>query len=157
MGTQIKPTDKNQNDKKWAHVFLAGSIEMGAAEDWQEKVFNHFKGWEVTMYNPRRDSWDASWKQEEKEDQFNQQVNWELNKLDESDFIFMYFDPTSKSPISLLELGRYSQTGKMIVCCPKGFWRRGNVQIICTRDNVPFFDNLEDAIGALETKLRAFN
>lgn len=157
MGSQIKPDNKDQESTKWAHVFLAGSIEMGVAEDWQTKVADHFKEWAVTLYNPRRESWDSSWKQEENEENFNFQVNWELNHLDSSDFIFMYFDPTSKSPISLLELGMYADSGKMVVCCPKGFWRRGNVQIVCTRNNIPFFDNIQDAIGALETKLRAFN
>jgi hypothetical protein len=154
---QVKPTD-NLTTYTGKKVFLAGSIEMGVAEDWQSKVVKHFESNEwnlkVTFFNPRRDSWDSSWKQEQKSPQFNQQVNWEMNHLDISDIIIMYFDPTTKSPISLLELGTYGSTGKMIVCCPEGFWRRGNVEIFCTRHNIPFFSNLEDAIGALETRVR---
>jgi hypothetical protein len=156
MGSEIKPDSKDQDKTTWAHVFLAGSIEMGVAEDWQSKVATRFKEWAVTLYNPRRESWDSSWKQEENEQNFNFQVNWELNHLDSADFIFMYFDPATKSPITLLELGMYASSGKMIVCCPKGFWRRGNVQIVCTRNNIPFTDNIQDALGILETKLRAF-
>lgn len=37
-------------------IFLAGSIEMGKAEDWQTSVENYFKDQEdYTILNPRRD------------------------------------------------------------------------------------------------------
>lgn len=154
---ELKPTDREEVHTG-VKVFLAGSIEMGKAEDWQARVVNHFRADEwnlkVTFFNPRRDSWDASWTQEQKSPQFNQQVNWELNHLDISDVIFMYLSPETKSPISLMELGAYGHTGKMIVCCPEGFWRKGNVEVFCTRHNIQLFDNLEDAIGALETRVR---
>ena len=138
-------------------VFLAGSIEMGAAEDWQSVIPNHFKSDDITFFNPRRDDWDSSWEQKETNDEFNKQVNWELNKLNVSDIIFMYFSPETKSPISLLELGLYAADDKMIVCCPDGFWRKGNVSIVCNRYNIPMFNSLEDAIGALKTKIRKYN
>lgn len=153
--TVTKPDDEYQNYTGYNTVFLAGSIEMGVAKDWQTKVANHFSKWNLGIYNPRRDSWNSGWKQEESTPEFNHQVNWELNTLNSADHIFMYFDPSTKSPISLMELGLYATSGKMIVCCPKGFWRRGNVQIVCTRFNIPLFDNLSDAIGALETRIRA--
>lgn len=150
---EIKPDGVDQNVIHQT-IFLAGSIEMGAAEDWQSKVVNHFKDWQLTFFNPRRESWDSSWKQEQRVDQFNQQVNWELNHLESCDTIFMYFDPASKSPISLMELGLFANSGKMIVCCPDGFWRKGNVEIVCHRHNIPFFHNIEDAIGGLTTSIR---
>ena len=137
-------------------VFLAGSIEMGVAEDWQTKVANRFEKHQVTLYNPRRDEWDSSWKQEQKESNFNEQVNWEMNNLEDCDIIFMYFDPGTKSPISLLELGLHADSGKMIVVCPDGFWRKGNVEIVCTRFNIPLFNSLDDGMGALESKIRQF-
>jgi hypothetical protein len=108
---------------------------------------------DVTIFNPRRDDWDSSWTQEQSNPQFNHQVNWELNKLERCDVIFMYLSPETQSPISLLELGRYSTYGKMIVCCPKGFWRKGNVDILCTRENIPLFEDLQSAIGALKTRI----
>lgn len=137
-------------------IFLAGSIEMGVAEDWQTKVANRFESYQVTIYNPRRDEWDSSWKQDQKESNFNEQVNWEMNNLEDCDIIFMYFDPATKSPISLLELGLHASDGKMIVVCPNGFWRKGNVEIVCTRFNIPLLDSLEDGMGALESKIRQF-
>jgi hypothetical protein len=150
----IKPTSDDQNPKEGSiRIFLAGSIEMGAAEDWQTALTDRSEHLNVTFYNPRREEWDSSWTQEQKSPQFNYQVNWELDMLDDADLIFMYFSPGTKSPISLMELGAYGSSNKMIVCCPEGFWRRGNVEIFCTRHNIPFFSNLDDAIGGLATKV----
>jgi len=151
---EIKPP--NYGEVQGSTVFLAGSIEMGVAEDWQTKVANRFENHHVTLYNPRRDEWDSSWKQEQKESKFNEQVNWEMNNLEDCDIIFMYLDPNTKSPISLLELGLHASSGKMIVVCPDGFWRKGNVDIVCTRFNIPLFNSLEDGMGALESKIRKY-
>lgn len=117
-------------------VFLAGSIDMGAAEDWQAVVAKMMapSGW--TLLNPRRSDWDNSWKQEIQNPQFYEQVDWELNALERADVILMYFAPGSQSPISLLELGLFAQSGRMIVVCPEGFWRKGNVDIVCQRYHI---------------------
>ena len=148
----IKPTSEDQSpESNTVSVFLAGSIEMGEAEDWQVELPKKFENTSTTFYNPRRDEWDGSWKQEQANPQFNHQVNWEMNKLEECDVIFMYFSPETKSPISLLELGMHCNDRKMIVCCPDGFWRKGNVEIVCTRNNIPMFNTMEEAIGALRT------
>jgi hypothetical protein len=141
----LKPTD-GDSVLNGVTVFLAGSIEMGAAEDWQTIVTNKMEEFEipVTLFNPRRDSWDSSWEQRESNPQFNQQVNWEMDRLNECDFIFMYFSPGTKSPISLLELGLMASSGKLVVVCPDGFWRKGNVEVVCNYYNIPFYNNLKD-------------
>lgn len=59
----------------------------------------------------------------------------------------MYFDPSTKSPISLLELGLYARAGKMIVCCPDGFWRKGNVDIVCFRHKIKQVQTLDALIN----------
>lgn len=135
-------------------MFLAGSIEMGKAENWQDKVEETLALSNVlfTSFNPRREEWDSSWEQIYSNPNFYQQVNWELNALDKSDIIFMYFDPNTKSPISLLELGLYAETGKMIVTCPDGFWRKGNVQIVCEKYNIPLFNTLDESLEFLRYK-----
>lgn len=135
-------------------MFLAGSIEMGKAENWQDKVEETLALSNVlfTSFNPRREEWDSSWEQNYSNANFYQQVNWELNALDKSDIIFMYFDPNTKSPISLLELGLYAETGKMIVTCPDGFWRKGNVQIVCEKYNIPLFNTLDESLKYLRYK-----
>jgi hypothetical protein len=125
-------------------VFLAGSIEMGVAEDWQTIIGDWFLslGWNV--FNPRRTDWDSSWIQSYDNPQFNQQVSWELNALEKSDVILMYLDPNTKSPISLLELGLHASSKKLYVICPDGFWRKGNVEMVCSTYDIPLFNTLEE-------------
>lgn len=154
----IKPNSEDQERKYSMSIFLAGSIEMGKAEDWQEVLTSEIasSGKDLTVFNPRRDDWDSSWTQEQSNNQFNNQVNWELNSLDEASIIFMYFSPETKSPISLLELGRYAGRNQMVVCCPEDFWRKGNVDILCTRMDVPVYNDIKSAIGALKTKINQY-
>lgn len=136
-------------------VFLAGSIEMGFAENWQEEIENAFAGDErICFLNPRRDAWDASWKQEIHSEPFNEQVNWELDGLERADLIVFYFAPGTKSPVSLLELGLFADSKKLLVCCPEGFWRKGNVDIVCWRKNIPQVDTIEDIIRHIGTKMQ---
>lgn len=133
-------------------VFLAGSIEMGNAEDWQSEVIAKFPDG-VTFLNPRRDDWDSSWEQTIENPNFREQVEWELENLDLADVIFLYYAPATKSPISLLELGLFADSGKMIVCCPEGFWRKGNVDIVCKRHGIIVHEYLDTAIADLKTRL----
>lgn len=134
-------------------VFLAGSIEMDTASNWQEKVQEALIDKDVTIYNPRRDSWDSSWKQDCTDINFVTQVSWELSAMDWVSTIVMYFDPETKSPVTLLELGLYAASKKLIVCCPEGFWRKGNVDMVCRKYNVRMVETLEDLIEALRAKL----
>jgi len=133
-------------------VFLAGSIEGDTAQKWQDKVIQALEGDQVTLLNPRRLNWDTSWKQEITNLQFNEQVTWELDALEQCDMIVMYFDKGTKSPISLLELGLFAKSGKLIVCCPEGFWRKGNVDIVCKRYGVQQVDRLEELIEEIKKK-----
>jgi hypothetical protein len=114
-------------------VFLAGSIEMGRAEHWQSMVEQALADLPITILNPRRDEWDASWEQSINNPQFREQVEWELEAQERASIIAMYFAPGTQAPITLLELGLFARSGKLVVCCPPGFWRRGNVQVVCAR------------------------
>lgn len=129
-------------------LFLAGSIEMGAAEKWQDRVVEELKDSDWVVLNPRRDDWDSSWEQTIANDKFREQVEWELECLEKADKILVVFDPNTKSPITLLELGflaGYRDPSKVIVVCPEGFWRKGNVDVVCARYNIPQCSTLEDA------------
>ena len=143
--TEFKPPMKLPE----TNIFLAGSIEQGTAEDWQKIVTDVLKDANVNIFNPRRDEWDSTWEQSINNPQFVEQVGWELAALDKADIIFMYFAPGTMSPISLLEFGLYANSGKMIVVCPDGFWRKGNIDITSKVYNVPVFDNLNDGIKSL--------
>lgn len=133
-------------------VFLAGSIEMDKADNWQTKFIDAIDG-NILVLNPRRDAWDSSWEQSIDNPQFVEQVTWELDMLDAATTIVMYFDPATKSPISLLELGLFARTGKMLICCPEGFWRKGNVYVVCKRFNVPVFETFSELIEGFKARV----
>jgi hypothetical protein len=114
-------------------VFLAGSIEMGHADDWQSVLANELGALDVIVMNPRRDAWDATWRQRIDEPAFRAQVEWELTGLDRADVIAMWFAPETAAPITLLELGLHVQGGRLVVGCPDGYWRKGNVEVVCAR------------------------
>lgn len=140
------------------NIFLAGSIDMGNSEDWQEKVCDYFSKLPteesryncVTLFNPRREEWDNSWEQDITNPLFYQQVNWELNALEKSNCVIVNILPDSKSPITLLELGLFAQSGKLLVCCPNGFYRKGNVDIVCDRYGIPIYNSLEEMLEAIK-------
>lgn len=131
MATVIKPPTALDVYSDVFSVFLAGSIEMGAAEDWQVVVEQRLADLDIVIYNPRRDDWDPTWEQRFDNPPFREQVLWELNALRRSSLIILYLSPGTKSPISLLELGLFANTDKLHVLCPDGFWRKGNVDIVC--------------------------
>ena len=64
-------------------------------------------------------------------------------------------DAKAKAPISLLELGLGARSGKMVVVCPQGFWKRGNMQIVCQRFGIEMFEKEEDLVEAVESKLKS--
>jgi hypothetical protein len=133
-------------------IFLGGTIDMGNSVDWQERTTELIiknKGGEYNIFNPRRKDWDSSWEQKFENPHFYQQVNWELNALEQADIILLYFVSDSQSPISLLELGLYAHTGKVVVLCEDGFWRKGNVEIVCNRYDIPMFESIEKWIETL--------
>jgi len=134
-------------------VFLAGSIEMGQAEPWQAAVEQALAGEAVVILNPRRDEWDASWEQTIHNTPFRGQVEWELAGQELATVIAMYFAPATKAPITLLELGLFARSGKVVVCCPAGYWRRGNVEVVCARYGVPLVESLEELVRRVGERL----
>jgi hypothetical protein len=135
-------------------VFLGGSIEMGKAIDWQSTVSAALLEQHPDLFiaNPRRQDWDSSWEQSIHNPQFNEQVNWELDHLERADLVVFFFQPDTYSPITLLELGKRLEHpaahANTLVCCPPGFWRRGNVEIVCDRSRVPLLSSLEELVLA---------
>jgi hypothetical protein len=133
MALVVKPPAELRAAPGTTTIFLAGSIEMGAAAAWQARVEEALFDAPVTLWNPRRDDWDASWQQSVDEPRFVEQVAWELRAQEEADRILMYLAPGTVSPISLLELGLFARSGKLVVCAPEGFARKGNVDVVCRR------------------------
>jgi hypothetical protein len=140
-------------------VFLAGSIENGTASQWQQELIAHLSKFDVTILNPRRVHWDSNCATTIHNPVFVDQVNWELNGLTAANIIAMYFDPNTLSPITLLELGLFaamrSHQQKIILYCPDGYWRKGNVDIVCRRYGVNQVGSYDDFLDTIEYNIRS--
>jgi hypothetical protein len=146
------PYNISHRNRKKPSIFLGGTIDMGNSVDWQQDTIQQITRVRPLVYNifnPRRKDWDSSWEQKFENPQFYQQVNWELNALEQADIILIYFKAGSQSPISLLELGLYARSGKLSVVCEEGFWRKGNVDIVCDRYAIPMFESIKDWVVTL--------
>lgn len=137
--------ERNKNRIK---IFLAGTIDLGDSYNWQRTFIEKLKltieknainTTDFVIFNPRRDSWEG--KPDDTNPMFVEQVNWELDRMEESDIIFMNLVKGSKSPVSLLELGLYARSKKLIVKCSPEFYRYGNVKMVCERYNVKLISN----------------
>lgn len=160
----VKAPDKEYGDRRNRLLFLAGSIEMGKATNWQDRVAVYLADVSGTILNPRRDDWDSSWKQSLENPQFVEQVEWEFDGLEDADYVFMYFEPMTQSPITLLELGLmaqhrsyqdsdYSNIIKMLVVCPEGFWRKGDVDVVCRKYDIDQRPSLKAGMEAMKAWL----
>jgi hypothetical protein len=136
-------------------VFLAGSIEMGASIDWQAELTAALADLDIAILNPRRDAWDASWRQSIDNPMFREQVEWELDGLDRADVIAMWFAPDTKAPITLLELGLHVRSRKLVVGCPDGYWRKGNVEVVCARFGAAVVGDWDGFVAAVRASARS--
>lgn len=147
---QVITAPENLNTAQGFRIFLAGSIEQDTAERWQDRVIEALQDTDICVLNPRRKAWDASWKQDKNEKNFAEQVTWELNGQERADIVLFYFDPKTKAPVTLLELGLFRR--KAIVCCPEGYWRKGNVDIVCEKYSVPMANSLDELVDMAKSE-----
>ena len=152
----LQPPSPLEFDRSRPSVFLAGSIEQGVAEDWQSALARELSDLDITVLNPRREAWDATWAQEMAFAPFREQVEWELEAQDQASLIAFYFSPGTQSPITLLELGLAAAARRpTVVCCPEGFWRRGNIDIVCARYGIPQVPALGELAGYIRQAVGA--
>jgi hypothetical protein len=139
-------------------IFLGGVIDMGKGEPWHETVIQELDSFDVTILSPKRDDWDSSWEQSLQDERFVEQVEWELKAQESSDLCLYVFATSekeakkSKAPITLLELGLHA-TDNTIVCCPEGYFRKGNVDVVCRRYGIPVYNTLEELLVDLKSTL----
>jgi hypothetical protein len=132
-------------------LFLGGSIEMGKARDWQAEAIELLKNHFSVIYNPRRPDWDSSWEQDISNPYFKEQVDWELDMIEIATWVLFNYEPDTISPISLLENGR--RVDNVVVVCPPGYFRKGNVDIFCRRHDIPVYHELEKAASFLRAQV----
>jgi hypothetical protein len=125
-------------------VILYGNIPKKTDFDWHTSITSSLADLPIAIINPRRDDWGSDWKEDLEDPRFKEQVEWEMDHAWIADVIVFHFAPGALTPISLLELGMYAGTGKVVVCCPPGFYKRGNVQIVCKRYKIPLTETVDD-------------
>lgn len=157
MADIFKPPHTPQFRDGVPSLFLAGSIDMGRAEPWQKQVEMVLADEEVILLNPRRDDWNSAWVQSIHNTDFRKQVEWELDGLEQADLVLMNFVAGTQAPVTLLEMGLSARSGKVLTVCPPGYWRRGNVEIICKRFEIPLYLDLESALLAIRARLKALS
>jgi hypothetical protein len=149
MSEIVKAPGKYNPQGKFT-VFLAGTIDQGNGGNWQKRVgefLSDFPDW-LLILDPRRDDWDDTWEQDKDDPQFRQQVEWELKSQELADLIMFVFATDEKNaekaeaPITLMELGLF-KSKECVVCCPQGYYRKGNVDIVCERYGVPVYEDFD--------------
>ena len=157
MFKQVQAPD--EFDEHQRSIFLAGSIDNGNAIDWQQNLIKFIGQKKVTypyeetlILNPRRLDWDKEWSPTLDNFNFLEQVEWETKGLETADFIALNLTPNSVSPISLLELGAYlrNKGRNSLVCCSSDYFRVGNVEFFCRKNEIPFTKNLEDFYNSVK-------
>ena len=138
--------NKGANKLNAKSVFLAGTIDNGDSLNWQDKVIMELinLGIECEAFNPRREHWNPNPTKEDME----VQIKWEQDHLDRADIIAMVLLDDSKSPISLLEMGLYAKSKKLIVFCTPKFYRFDNVRLTCEKYHIPLVQDLHPLIIA---------
>lgn len=130
--------EKNKN-----YIFLAGSIDLKLSSNWREELIvksgNHHFYFDPT--NKNHDDLDQK--------QMENHIKWELDALCMADKIILNFLPNSTSPISLVELGLYVSTTKLIVVCPNEFYKSNYINILCKKYKTPLFNTINEALQVI--------
>lgn len=159
----IRPTDSEHDVQPGLAVFLAGTIDDGAAKPWAHQVAAAFAGQPINFFDPRRDDWDVTTEKRAHNPAFRRQVEWELSHLEGCDIPFFNFVGGSLSPVTMAELG-YTLASRghaivprtmPVVVCPDDFWRKGNIELLCERHDVAVYDDLAAGLEALHQAIAA--
>ncbi len=133
-----KLPEKESNKK---YIFLAGSIDSQVQTNWRKRVTGKLEGSNYILDPTNR-------KHDELNDvQMKKHIEWELDALSMADKIVLNFLPKGMSPISLVELGLYVATKKLIVVCPKDFYKSRYVFTLCKRYNTPIYHEIDEALN----------
>lgn len=150
---QVIYAPSNEEPRYPFQVFMAGSTSADGP-DWRLSLRDLLLNLPVTLYNPYRRDWDSSWREEIDFAPYREQVEWELQRQEQSNVVVIYFHPATQAPISLLELGLCAKTPtKAIVVCPEGYWKRGNVQIVCKKYGVEVVETVEGLREAIMRRM----
>lgn len=124
-----------------ADIFLGGAISN--CPDWQSDVIDLLKDTPGTALNPRR-------KGKYNADIADEQITWEYHALRAVDTVFFWFPKETLCPITLLELGVFTQRTqtRLIVGTHPDYARRFDVikQLELARPEVKVQNSIENLV-----------
>lgn len=132
-------------------IFLAGTTKS----NWREALTTSISHLPVTVFNPFRPDWDASWREDLSDARFRDQVGWELEMQERADVVVVFFEAGTEGHVSLLELGLCVRHGRALVACEEGYKKRGNVQAVCERFRVGMVGSYEELRDELIRRLES--
>ena len=136
----VYTSEKQLPNEKGNYIFLAGSIDNRYFGNWRKKVIEEIGDSNIIL-DPTNTNHDKL-----SDEDMKLHIQWELDALSKANTILLNFLPDSKSPISLVELGLYVTSNKLIVICPKAFYKSRYVYTLREKYNTPIFDNINKAL-----------
>lgn len=149
MRTYIAPEILPTVERKERSVFLGGGISN--CPDWQKEVIRDLQesNWTGTAISPRRSQMFSL-----QGEIANEQIEWEHAALSFSPTIAFWFPCETMCPITLFELGVYSQQldKRLIVGTHPDYARRFDVikQLSLSRPEIVVTDNLESVVSEIK-------
>jgi len=125
-------------EQDYQYYFLAGSIDYTSVKPWRSLIVQN-NTQQIHFLDPTNAKHDQL-----TDKAMKNHILWELNALEFADKIILNLLPEATSPISLVELGLYTKSGKLIVICPDSFYKSRYVHMLCEKYDVPLYKNLID-------------
>ena len=133
-------------------VYITGSISLDKSKkNWIEifidRLAKSLKNRDIFIFHPIRKDWKSDWGKDRNDSQFWEQITWELEAQELADIVVMHFEPDALAPITLMEFGLNARPkaigySRLIVHCPKEFWKKGNVDIVCAKYGIKHVETL---------------
>lgn len=119
------------------YIFLAGSMDLDMVLPWRQEFINSF--FETYNFLDPTNRLHGSLTNA----QMKSHIIWELEALELADIVVLNLLPKAKSPISLVELGLYAKSRKLVVICPEDFYQNHYVKTLCEYYKVPLYRSLD--------------
>ena len=132
-------------------VFLAGSMST----NWRGRVIERLQdsfgeNEKLVVVDPTNNDWEKLGKEDVKNEKFTNQLAFEFANLSDAGLVFFRFEDGALSPISLFEFGlSIHKPITPIVSCAPEYPKAGHIQTYCFFEDIPTYDDLEDAIDAM--------
>ena len=130
-------------------LFLAGGITN--VMDWQSYVVKNISNLDITVFNPRRENFDISLKEESEI-----QIKWEYNRLREATHTLFWFSYETIQPITLFELGAALERNghRLFIGCDPRYERAQDIKIqsLLVNHHMEISDTLEDLINRINKR-----